>query len=60
MNKTTLEQYLRDGCEQFVIDHALRARVNEDGDVVFYIHPNGGNGDTLDFRVEGNGLKPLR
>lgn len=55
----TLEQYLRDDIERHVIDHALRARVNENDEVVFYIHPFGVNGDTLDFKITGNDIVPL-
>lgn len=56
----TLEQYLRENCDRFGIDHALRARIIETGECVFYVHPATGPGDTLDFRVEGNSLIPLR
>ena len=56
-----LETYLRDtltaaGC----IDHALRASVDGEGRVTFYIHPLGADGDTLDFTVRGNTLEALR
>lgn len=55
----TLEQYLRDDIGRQVIDHALRARVTETGECVFYIHPAREGGDTLDFGVIGNDLFPL-
>lgn len=55
----TLEQYFRDDIERQAIDHALRARINEKDEVVFYVHPHGVNGDTLDFKVQGNTLIPL-
>jgi hypothetical protein len=34
-------------------DHALRVEKLPDGRHKFYIHPNGVNGDTLDFVVRG-------
>ena len=52
----TLEAYLRSDFARNVIDHVIRAHVHDDGSVVFYIHPSGVNGDTLDFQVCGNRL----
>lgn len=43
-----------------VIDHSIRARITESGDVVFYIHPMNTSGDTLDFYVQGNELAPVQ
>lgn len=51
-----LEQYLRDNFNNGVIDHIIRAQVDSDGWVSFYIHPHGANGDTLDFDVMDNQL----
>lgn len=53
----TLEQYLKDNTVNGVIDHSIRAQVTPEG-VTFYIHPSDRDGDTLDFRVEGNVLAP--
>lgn len=54
----TLEQYLRDAINAGSIDHALRCEVRPNGDVKFYIHPHGKDGDTIDYVVEGNSLRP--
>lgn len=56
-----LEQYFRDALKNPLgIDHSVRARLNEKGDVIIYIHPANVSGDTLDFKVEGNTLESLR
>ena len=39
-----------------MIDHRLRSSVSTDGKVTFYVHPDGVDGDTLDFVVGGNVL----
>ena len=52
----TLEQYLRENSNKGVIDHAIRAQINDNGWVSFYIHPHGVDGDTLDFGVNENQL----
>ena len=52
----TLEQYLRENSNKGVIDHAIRAQINDNGWVSFYIHPHGVDGDTLDFDVNENQL----
>ncbi len=51
----TLEKYLRDADAAGAIDHSVRARVGN-GAVTFYIHPQGQDGQTLEFVVGGNGL----
>jgi hypothetical protein len=56
--KKNLETYLRKNCEQNIIDHALRAEVAADGTVSFYVHPQGADGETLDYSVAGNTLTP--
>ena len=53
----TLEQYLKDAAATGVIDHSVRAQVTPQG-VTFYIHPAQTSGDTLDFKVLGNDLRP--
>ena len=50
----TLHQYLKENLEKNVIDHSIRAKLEADGAVTFYIHPNGHDGDTLDFEVSRN------
>lgn len=52
----TLEQYLRENSNKGVIDHIIRAQVNDNGWVSFYIRPHGADGDTLDFDVNENQL----
>lgn len=53
----SLENYLRNGIEYGgVIDYALRAQIEPDGRVTFYIRPDGHDGDTADFEVQGNTL----
>jgi len=55
----TLETYLVDAEHKGVIDHRLRIQRGRVGEVRFYIHPDGVDGDTLDFEVQGNGLFPV-
>lgn len=55
----TLEAYLRDAFDgkstkRQAIDHSIRANVEADGSVTFYIHPSGVAGETLNFVVSGN------
>lgn len=54
--KKNLEQYLKEQLKNGIIDHDIRASLNDDGNVTFYIHPRNANGDTLDFIVGGNEL----
>jgi hypothetical protein len=49
----SFEQYLRAQLNNS-IDFRLRVLTNKDGDLVFYIHPQDVDGDTLDFKVDGN------
>lgn len=57
----TLEQYLRENWDKgYIIDHVIRANVNEDGSVMFYIHAQGKDSDTLDFFVKDNQLTPVK
>ena len=55
----TLAQYLAENAARHVIDHALRASVDIDGKVTFYIHPNSVEGETLDFEANGNVLQAV-
>lgn len=41
-----------------MIDHALRTHVDERGRVSFYIHPANTDGDTRDYEVKNNLLRP--
>jgi hypothetical protein len=51
MNSQTLHEYFTENHARGVIDHAIRANVDEQGRVSFYIHPQGVDGNTLDFWV---------
>ena len=55
----TLEECLLENFKNLVIDHAIRANVNAEGEITFYIHPDGVGGDTLGFKVKGNTLQKL-
>jgi hypothetical protein len=52
----TLERYLKEAHRCGVIDHSIRAQLNADGTVSFYIHPARVSGDTCDYLVHGNSL----
>jgi hypothetical protein len=54
----TLGEYLKEANVRGVIDHALRAHVDDEGRVSFYIHPMNTFGDTRDYEVRGNRLRP--
>ena len=56
----TLEKYFKDCAEAEIIDFCLRVHIGRDGSVTFYIHPEGKDGDTLDFAVEQNGLRTIQ
>ena len=56
-----LEQYLRDGHTNGIIDYSVRSRWEKDNRITFYIHPDGKPGDTQDYEVScGNTLKHNR
>lgn len=56
----TLEKYLKQNMSFGTIDFAIRSSLDgQNGNALLYIHPSGRDGDTLDFRVEGNSLYPL-
>ena len=50
----SLDDYLSECFKRGVIDHAIRANVDEQGRISFYIHPLGVDGNTLDFWVWDN------
>ena len=52
----TLEEYFRKNLDHNIIDHSLRVEISKDNIVYFYVHPDGVDGDTLDFSVHGNNL----
>jgi hypothetical protein len=54
----TLEKYLKDALARGVIDHTLRAGIDERGRVSFYIHPANTDGETRDYEVRNNLLRP--
>lgn len=55
-----LEEYLRENINKQAIDHSIRAQIDNNGSVSFYIHPANISGDTLDFEVKENQLIPKR
>lgn len=50
----SFEQYLRDNLDNGAIDHTLRASLNRNGQVEFYIHAQLMSSDTPVFRVVEN------
>ncbi len=52
----TLDQYLYENSKKGIVDHIIRAHVDDNGWASFYIHPFGADGDTLDFDVDENQL----
>lgn len=54
---TTLEVYFWENLEKNVTDHRVRCVRGPNGEVDFIIHPDGVDGDTLDFTVEGNRIE---
>jgi len=54
----TLEDYFKDENKKSgAIDHSLRCCILDE-QVFFYIHPQDRDGDSLDFRIDGNTLTP--
>lgn len=49
MNTETLHSYLTRYLEADIIDFSIRAEDKGNGEIQFYIHPDGRDGDTLDF-----------
>lgn len=56
----SLEEYFRKNLERNACDHRLRAQLDSDGGVVFYVHPEGVDGDTLDYAVSGDTLTAIK
>lgn len=52
----TLESYFRQSLSRGIIDHSIRASINHDNKVEFYIHPNGRDGDTPTYIITDNTL----
>lgn len=55
----TLNDYLKENFSNNVLDHVIRAHVDDEGWVTFYIHPLNADGETLDFSVTANNLRCL-
>lgn len=53
----TLERYFHENMDRDVTDFAVRARYFGNSQLGFYIHPDGRDGETLDFHVHGNELR---
>jgi len=47
-----LYEYLKKELAEGKIDHSLRASINSAGEISFYIHPEGRDGDTLDIMLK--------
>lgn len=58
MAKPNLQQYFKENQEKGIFDHTIRATANGEN-VLFYIHPQASDGETLDFSVIRNELKQL-
>ena len=56
----TFETYLREALANGIIDFRIRASLAADGRVVFYIHPDGKDGETADYEVSGKTLEHNR
>ena len=54
-----MEEYLAKCLGQGIVEHVLCTRRVADGRVVFYIHPQWEDGETLDFAVQGDNLTRL-
>lgn len=52
----TLEEYFIRNWNKNIIDFSLRISLSIDDEVRFYIHPEGKDGETLDFIVNKNNL----
>lgn len=58
--ETTVVSKNKDGNEiQVSPDFRVAVQGERDGGVHIIVHPHGHNGETLDFVVSGNELKPL-
>lgn len=57
--QNTLEGYLLQHRAWGIVDFHLRSVVGPEGEVDFYIHPQGKDGSTHDFTVDRNQLKRL-
>ena len=54
----TFEAFLRTHLNRGIIDFSVRARKKFNGRITFYIHPQGQDGDTFDYEVDGMNLRP--
>jgi hypothetical protein len=53
------EEYLEANFKKRIIDHKIRVDDHKDGHPKFYIHADGKDSETLDFKVMGNELVPV-
>ena len=58
--QSQLSEYFRENAKNGIIDFSLRAFVQQNGIITFYIHPDGKDGETLDYEVNGNDLVPMK
>lgn len=52
----TFEEYLIKAQKEGIVDFVLRATQTDEG-IQIYIYPYGKDGDSVDYKVEGNNLK---
>lgn len=57
--RRTITEYLEQYEKQGVIDFTVRTYKDNSGQIRFYIHPTGKDGDTLDFVPKGNELSTV-
>lgn len=55
----SLHDYLSDADSNGTLDHSMRATKGADGQIRFYIHPAGRDGETLDFELVGSQVLPI-
>jgi predicted RNA-binding Zn-ribbon protein involved in translation (DUF1610 family) len=53
----TLQEYFSRSHAAGIIDHSLRVSSDDKGNLSFYIHPEGKDGETADFVMIGNRLE---
>ena len=58
MRKPNLQQYFKENQEKGIFNHEVTATDNGDN-VLFHIHPQDADGETLEFSVIGNELTQL-
>ncbi len=55
----SFEEYLKENLDRDLIDHSVRCIKGPEGEIDFYIHPAGADGQTMDLTVHGNNLSTI-